>query len=63
MFNEIYNELHKQNKMEYVTEPSLFVYPVFVIWRIVYGKEKGRVVIDLRTVNRITVLNNYPLLL
>ena len=49
--------------MVYVTKPTPFVYLVFVVQRIVKGQQKGRVIIDLRALNRITVPNNYPLLL
>jgi hypothetical protein len=36
-------------------------HPVFVVWRTVHGKAKGRVVIDLRALNRVAVPDNYPL--
>ena len=31
------------------------------MWRTVKGKQKGRVVIDLRPLNRVTIPDNYPL--
>ena len=38
-----------------------FVTFIFVVWRVIYGIKKGRVMADLRTVNRMVILNNYPL--
>ena len=61
LVNETYNELHKQSRMEWVTKPTVFATLIFVIWRTVHGMKKGRVVADLRAVNRIAIPNNYPL--
>ncbi len=47
--------------MTWAMKATLFAYPVFVVWRVVKGKPKGRVVIDLRPLNRVTVPDNYPL--
>ena len=47
--------------MEYATEPTPFTAPLFVVWRVVDGKRKGRVVVDLRALNKVVVLDNYPL--
>ncbi|KAI6783920.1 TY3B-TY3B protein [Emericellopsis cladophorae] len=47
--------------MEYATEPTPFTAPLFVVWRVVDGKRKGRVVVDLRALNKVVVPDNYPL--
>ena len=47
--------------MVYVTKPTPFVYLVFVVQYIVKGQQKGRVIIDLRAFNYITIPDNYPL--
>src|SRR3982074_3828016 len=47
--------------MEYVDEPTPFAHPVFVVWRMVHGEPKARVVIDLRALNKVSVPDNYPL--
>ena len=47
--------------MVYATKPTPFAYLVFVVQCIVKGQQKGRVVIDLRALNYITVFDNYPL--
>ena len=63
VLDKVFNELYRQGKIVYITKPTPFVYLVFVVQRIVKGQQKGRVVIDLRAFNRVTVPNNYPLLL
>ena len=47
--------------MEWVIKPNIFTTPVFIIWRTIHGERKGRVIINLQTINRVTILNNYPL--
>ena len=47
--------------MIYITKPTPFVYLVFVVQRTIKGQQKRRVIIDLYTLNRVTVPNNYPL--
>ena len=61
VLDKVFNKLYRQGKIVYATKPTPFAYLVFVVQRIVKGQQKGRVVIDLRTLNRITVPNNYPL--
>jgi hypothetical protein len=56
-----FDALHKQHKMKWVYEPTPFAHPVFVVWRMARGKMKGRVVIDLRALNKVSVPDNYPL--
>ncbi|KAL8366740.1 hypothetical protein RB595_010549 [Gaeumannomyces hyphopodioides] len=55
------DELHAQGRMEWVHEPSPFAQPVFVVWRKVHNEMKGRVVVDLRPVNKVAVPDAYPL--
>ncbi|RWA03570.1 hypothetical protein EKO27_g11536 [Xylaria grammica] len=61
VLNEIHDNLHNKDRMEWVSEPTPFAHPLFVVWRTVHGVEKGRVVNDLRNLNRIAVPDNYPL--
>ena len=63
VLDSIFDELHRQDYMTWATKATLFAHLVFVVWRTVKGKQKGRVVIDLRPLNKVTVLDNYPLLL
>lgn len=63
--NEEFNKLHDQGKLIWTSEPTAFGYPVFVVWRTVEkdGKpvRKGRVVVDIRGLNKITQTDSYPL--
>ena len=63
VLDETFDKLYAKNKMEQVIELTPFAHPVFVVWQIVYGVQKGQVVIDLRLLNRVAVPDNYPLLL
>ncbi|KAF5971878.1 TY3B-TY3B protein [Fusarium bulbicola] len=55
------DKLHDQKRMEWVTKPTPFAAPVFVVWRIVDGKPKGGAVVDLRALNKVTIPDSYPL--
>lgn len=64
--DKVFDELHSQSKMEWTTRPTPHGYPVFVVWKTVYhvGKEperKGRVVVDIRGLNKITETDAYPI--
>jgi len=56
-----HNKLHAQGKMDFLDEPTPIACPVFIVWRVVNGKKKGRVVVDLRPVNAVAVPDVYPL--
>ena len=51
--------------MEWTQDFIFYAFLVFVVWRTIYkdGKfiRKGRVVIDIRGLNRITVTDIYPI--
>ena len=59
--DETFDNLHRQGRMDWVTEPTSFASPVFVVWRKVNGREKGRVVVDLRNLNSVTLPDAYPM--
>jgi hypothetical protein len=59
--DEVFDNLHRQGRMEWVKQPTPFSAPVFVVWRTVDGKPKGRVVVDLRALNKVTMPDCYPL--
>ena len=61
LIDKTYNELHRQGRVEWVNEPTPFATPLFVAWRFVNGTKKGRVVADLRALNRATIPDHYPL--
>lgn len=61
-----FNKLHKDGKMSWTTNPTPFGYPVFVVWRTTNsaGKEpqqKGRVVVDIQGLNKMTKPYSYPM--
>ena len=63
VLNEIYDALYREGKMEYVTQPTNFSYPVFVVWKDTPSGRKGKVVINIRGLNKITLSDFYLLLL
>jgi hypothetical protein len=55
------DEMHKEKRLEWMMQPTPFGSPVFVVWRQVDGKSKGRLVADLRMLNKAVVPDAYPL--
>lgn len=61
--DEHHEKLYEKGRFEQALEPSPFASAMFVVWRKVHGEEKGRVVVDLRPLNKVAIPDNYPLLL
>jgi len=61
LVDEVHNKMHHQGKMEWSTGSTPFGFPVFVAWRNVDGQRKGRVVVDIRGLNKVTVHDSYPM--
>ena len=66
LVDEVFDKLHQQNRMEWSKEPTPFGFPVFVIWKTSQGSDgqlirKGRAVVDIRGLNKITVTDAYPI--
>jgi dUTPase len=64
--DEAFQPLHDQGKMSYTTQHTTTGFPVFVVWRTVHkpGREperKGRAVVDLRPLNKVTERDVYPI--
>ena len=59
--DDTFHKLHEHGKMEWVSQPTKFSYPVFVVWRDTPNGRKGRVVVDIRGLNKITDSDNYPM--
>ena len=55
------NKLHRKGRIKWVTKPMPFAIPVFIAWRTVNGIKKGRVVADLRVLNKAAIPDAYPL--
>ncbi len=62
VLDKTFDELHRQGKLHWSTQPTSFSYPAFVVWRELPGGErKGRVVVDIRGLNEIAESDTYPL--
>ena len=58
--DKLFDKLHQENLMEWTRGGTAFTYPCFVVWRTVNGEQKGRVVVDIRALNKITSPDTYP---
>ena len=58
--DEAFDKLHYQDRMEWTSQAIPFTYPCFVVWRNTPSSQKGRVVIDIRALNKITMPDAYP---
>ena len=61
LLDEVHDRLIAEGKMAPMDLPSPIACPAFIVWRVSNGVRKGRVVIDLRPLNKITVPDAYPL--
>jgi hypothetical protein len=61
VIDEVFDGLHAQNKMYFPRGATPFGWPVFVVWKNVNGKPKGRPVVDLRVLNSLKIPDNYPM--
>ena len=59
VIDKTFDELHEQNRMEWTTSSTPFSFPCFVVWR--DDTKKGRVVVDIRALNKITMPDAYPM--
>ena len=60
VIDDTFDKLHVQDRMTWTREPTPFTFPCFVVWKMVNGEMKGRVVIDIRALNMITLPDAYP---
>ena len=60
VIDEAFDKLHEQNRMEWTSTATPFSFPCFVIWKDTPQGPKGRVVVDIRALNKITVPDAYP---
>jgi hypothetical protein len=59
--NATHDEFHCQGKRSWMKQPTPFACPAFVAWHVVNEQKKGRVVIDLRQLNRIALYDTYKI--
>lgn len=60
VINEAFDKLHEQGRMEWTATATPFSFPCFVIWKDTPSGPKGRVVVDIRALNKITIPDAYP---
>lgn len=69
LIDEKFDKMHEQGKLSWSRMSTPFCFPVFVVWKTIFQGEgadrqqvrKGRVVIDIRGLNKISVTDGYPL--
>lgn len=67
LVDETFDALHEEGKLKWASNYTPSGYPVFVVYRLGTLPDgtrglKGRVVVDLRGLNKITELDSYPVL-
>lgn len=59
--DKAFDKLHTQNCMEWTSTATPFSFPCFVVWRTLPDNtHKGRVVVDIRALNKISMPDAYP---
>lgn len=58
--NQAFDKLHTENRLEWASTSTPFTYPCFVVWRETPKGRKGRVVVDIWALNKITMPDAYP---
>ncbi|KAI0998999.1 hypothetical protein K3495_g9197 [Podosphaera aphanis] len=56
-----FDKLHSQGRMEWTQNHTPFTYPCFVVWKDTLKGPKGRVVVDIRALNKIALPDAYPI--
>ena len=54
--NTTFDKLHADGKMTWTDKPTPFGFPVFVVWK----GTKGRAVVDIRGLNKVSAKDSYP---
>ncbi|EPE10789.1 retrotransposable element [Ophiostoma piceae UAMH 11346] len=55
------DKLVQSGKATKTSKPTPLAFPVFVVWRTVGDKTKGRMVVDIRDLNKMTLPDSYPM--
>ena len=63
LINDTFDKLHAQKRMKYISQSTSHEYSIFAIWRIVFdfddSKRKKRVIVNIRDLNKITLIDSY----
>ena len=63
VIDQEFDKLHGQRRLEWTSTSTPFSIPCFVVWKDTPSGPKGRVVVDIRALNRIAMPDAYPVLL
>lgn len=59
--DKAFDKLHDQDRMERTSTATPFSFPCFVVWRTLSDNtRKGRVIVDIRALNKISMPDAYP---
>ncbi len=59
--DDTFDEMHKQGRLRYTTDPTSFSFPVFVVFKTDHqGRRNGRAVVDIRRLNELVLPDSYP---
>ena len=61
VIDKTFDKMHADGKMTWSTQPTAFSFPTFVVWRDTLNGPKGRVVVDIRGLNKVTEQDTYPM--
>ena len=56
-----FDKLHVQDRMKWIVIATLFSFSCFVIWKTISKRRKDYMIINIRALNRITILNAYSM--
>ena len=59
--DKVFDKLQAQGRLEYTKHATPFCFPVFVVHKMVDGKDEGRPVVDIRMLNQVSIRDAYPL--
>lgn len=60
LVDETFDKMHEQGRLKWTDEETPFSFPVFVVWKLINGKRKGRAVADIRGLNDMIMPDAYP---
>lgn len=60
IIDNTFDEIYKQACLHYITDPTFFSFPVFVIYKTdQYGRRKNHVIVDIRKLNKLVPFISY----
>ena len=61
VIDDTFDKMQAQGKMVFTSQPTPFSFPVFVVWRDTPTGRNGRVVVDIRALNKMAISDSYPM--